>query len=74
MFHAMYAHVDRYGKTHYTNARIGGYKTEDQARRAVVRNGPDGYVTDDRDVCLFIVRKGHVVKPFPNIKESHESC
>ncbi len=61
MYHAMYEHVDRYGNKSHLNAHIGGFKSENAAFKAVVKRSKVGYVTDDRDVTLFIIRNGHKV-------------
>lgn len=62
MFHGMAEHKDRYGNVFFFNVRIGGFKSQDAAVKAVVKRNPTGYITDDRDVCLCVIRKGHVVK------------
>ncbi len=61
MFHGMYEHEDRFGKKHYLSARIGGFRTTDQARKAVVKRGGEGYISDEHNVVLHVVRKGHIV-------------
>jgi hypothetical protein len=62
MYHGMYEHRDEWGKVYHTSARIGGFKTEEAAIKAVVKRGGIGYVSDARNVVLCVVRNGRIVK------------
>lgn len=58
MFHAMYLFFDEWGKPHYANAKIGGFKRESAALAAINRRTKVGYVTDSCNSLLFAVRNG----------------
>lgn len=60
MYHGMYEYRDEWKKVYHLSARMGGFKTVEAATRAVARRGGVGYVSDARNVPLYIVRKGQI--------------
>lgn len=62
MVHGFYEHVDEWGKQYHLSAKIGGFKDESAAVKAIAKRGGVGYTTDHRNVVLNIVRNGQIVR------------
>jgi hypothetical protein len=58
VYHGMYEYRDEWKKVYHLSARLGGFKTVEAAVKAVVVRGGVGYVSDARNVPLYVVRNG----------------
>jgi hypothetical protein len=65
MIYGMYEYTDEWGNKKHTSARIGGFKTEEQAVKAITKRGGNGYTLSDRNVLINIVRDGQIKKVIP---------
>lgn len=62
MYHGMYQYRDEHGKDYHVSARMGGFKTIESAVKAISCRGGVGYVADAKNVPLYVVRNGKLLK------------
>jgi hypothetical protein len=61
MLTALYEFVDEYGRTQQTNAKIGGYRTQDAAIKAILSKSPNqSGVIQQGLKAVAIVRNGRL--------------